>query len=121
MDIRPSKWKRKPSGRGKFQSEVGEILSAFFVGDYVLEEFPVAGERLFIDFFMPKTKLAVEVHGRQHYEFVEHFHGDKAAFLATKARDKRKVLWCELNKIKLIIIDYGATEKEILESLTRNS
>lgn len=117
IDIRPSRWPKKAKGRGKFQTQVGDIIAELFPGDIVLEEFPCKGERLFLDFFLPRSLIAVEVQGRQHHKYVEFFHGTKANFLKQKAKDRRKAQWCELNKIQLIKIDYGIPEETIKEIL----
>ena len=111
--VRPSKWPRKEEGRGKFQSYVGEILSEVYSGYYVLEEFPCVGEGLFLDFYLPQKSLAIEVHGRQHYEFNDFFHRDKKAFARQKANDRRKREWCEVNNIVLVVIDVGENEEKI--------
>lgn len=119
IDIRPSKWKRKAAGegRGKFQSEVGDIIQDMYPGDHVLEEFPCVGERLFLDFFLPRKMLAIEIQGRQHHEYVDFFHGTKAGFKAQQARDSRKEEWCRINNIRLIKIDTGASEEKIKKAL----
>jgi hypothetical protein len=119
IDIRPSRWPKKDigEGRGKFQSEVGNIIEETFPGHYILEEFPCLGERLFLDFFLPSKKLAVEVQGRQHHEFNPFFHKDKKAFATQQANDKRKEQWCEINNIVLIKIDCGEKKENIIKAL----
>lgn len=119
IDIRPSRWPRKPigEGRGKFQSQVGEILAELFAGYHILEEFPCVGEGLFMDFFLPHKRLAIEVQGAQHHTFNAFFHRDKAAFARQQANDKRKALWCEINKIHLVKVDWGDSEENIRKAL----
>ena len=119
IDIRPSKWKRKEvgEGKGKFQSEVGEILAAKFPADPILEEFPCKGEGLLLDFFLPRRLIAVEVQGTQHSSFNPFFHKDKAAFVASKMRDSRKAKWCEMNNIELLKIEWGEKRENILKLL----
>lgn len=120
IDIRPSRWQRKETGegRGKFQSQVGEILTEVFPGHHVLEEFPCVGEGLHLDFFLPARYIAVEVQGQQHYKFNPFFHKDKAAFARQVANDKRKEQWCEINNIRLIKINWGESEENIRKALT---
>lgn len=119
VDIRPSKWKKKEigEGRGKYQSEVGIILEEMYPADTVLEEFPCCGEGLFLDFFLPRKKLAVEVQGAQHYKFNAFFHSSKADFKAQQGRDKRKAAWCEANGIRLVKIRWGEKEENVREAL----
>lgn len=116
IDIRPSKWKRKVEGegRGKFQTQVGNILAELFPGDVICEEFPCVGEGLHLDFFIPRKTLAIEVQGAQHNKFVEYFHGDIDGFKLQKERDRRKSEWCEINKIRLVKIDWGAKRENII-------
>ena len=116
IDVRPSKFQRKEEGegRGKFQTLVGNMLAELYPSDYILEEFPCVGEALHLDFFMPRKKIAIEVQGRQHNQFVEFFHGTADGFKAQRARDLRKAEWCELNNIRLVKIDVGEKREKIL-------
>ena len=117
MDVRPSKFQRKEEGegRGKFQTLVGSIIASIYPSDYILEEFPCVGERLHLDFFIPRKKIAVEVQGKQHHKFVEFFHGSADGFRAQRARDSRKSEWCELNEIRLVKIDVGEKRENIIK------
>lgn len=119
VDIRPSRWPKKASGegRGKYQSEVGSILEEAFPGCHILEEFPCKGEGLFLDFFIPRKRIAVEVQGDQHYKFNKFFHEDKKAFAQQRMRDARKARWCEINKIKLVIVKYKSNREKVLGAL----
>lgn len=60
---------------------------------------------LYLDFYIPSLKLAVEYNGRQHYEPVSVF-GGQDAFELIKKRDKRKKELLEKHNIKLIVIPY---------------
>lgn len=51
--------------------------------------------RLFFDFYIKDLGLLIEVQGRQHDEFVKHFHTDKETFLASKKRDNLKKEYAE--------------------------
>ncbi len=115
IDIRPSKWAKKEvgAGRGLFQSKVGKILEELYPGDIVLEEFPCQGEGLYLDFFLPRSRIAVEVQGEQHYKFIAFFHKTKAHFISQQMRDARKANWCELNEINLIKIRWGTKEENV--------
>lgn len=121
-DLRPSKWEVKVDGegRGKFQSFVGEIVRRLYPLDILCEEFPCYGEGLKLDFFLPRKMIAIEVQGRQHYEFIKHFHGTRDGFVRQKQRDSRKARWCELNNIKLIKIPTGEPEENIKSLILDN-
>jgi very-short-patch-repair endonuclease len=120
IDLRPSKWPRRTEAQCKsnIQWRVGQLIDKRFPGQPVLEEFYIPGEKLRIDFFLPRSKLAVEVMGEQHYTYSKFFHGNKENFIASKSRDSRKALWCEINDIKLVKIDEKMTEEEIEKVLS---
>lgn len=119
IDIRPSRWPRRPEGecKSKLQWGVSVIIDELYPYEAILEEFFVPGDSLYIDFFLPRKRLAVEVHGRQHYEYSEFFHGSKKKFKQSQERDSRKKHWCELNGIKLIEIAYDDKEDSIRSKL----
>lgn len=81
---------------------LGRALRSIYGQALILEEFPIPEERLWMDFYMPHHNLAFEYHGRQHDQFNEFFHTDKAGFQRSQARDARKKAWCDLNTIALI-------------------
>ena len=54
----------------------------------------------------------VEVHGRQHFEYISFFHEDRLAFHKAKARDRDKRVWCEINHIELIEFLFNESEEE---------
>jgi very-short-patch-repair endonuclease len=49
------------------------------------------GQRLFFDFFIKELGVFIEVQGRQHKEFVHHFHGSMEGYKAQKRRDNLKI------------------------------
>lgn len=120
IDLRPSKWPRKEmgDGRGKFQSSVGDILNELYPLHHIFEEFQCVGERLFLDFFLPTKKIAVEVQGPQHNSFNQFFHEDKNAFARQQENDKRKEKWCEINGIRLVKIKWGEKRENIIKELS---
>lgn len=120
IDLRPSKWPRRTKGQCKsgIQWNVGQAIDKLYPGQTVLEEFFIPGEKLRIDFFLPRLKLAVEVMGEQHFKYNPFFHGNKEGFMASKARDTRKALWCELNDIKLVMVDESMSEEDIEKVLS---
>ena len=99
--------------RSKHHVRARKLIKEVYHSYRILEEVKLPGSRdpskkstLFLDFFIPNLSLAVEVHGRQHYEFVKFFHKTKAGFLTAKKRDDIKEQWCELNDIELIVLNY---------------
>lgn len=105
--------------RSKFHIKARNLLKEIFNSYRILEEVKLPGSTelhkksvLYLDFYIPSITLAVEVHGKQHYEFCPFFHRSKADFIKAQARDEDKITWCELNKIKLITLKYSESEDE---------
>jgi len=57
------------------------------------------------DFYIPKNIICIEFHGKQHYEPVEFFGGEKSFQKGAKL-DKIKTDYCKNNNIPLLIIPY---------------
>lgn len=92
--------------------KVKSLLIDLFRGNQLFEEVKLPGSRpahkqsvLFLDFLIPTFNLAVEVHGRQHYEFVPFYHKITANFYEGQYRDRLKADWCELNKMRLVVLN----------------
>lgn len=99
-DIRP---------RSNLHKAARELLQELFSVSPILEEVPLPGSgSLKADFYLPRQKLMIEVHGEQHFKYVKHFHGSKANFLEACKRDARKAEWCQINNIKLIALPHGS-------------
>lgn len=84
---------------------VRACLKRLFPTEPVLEEVPLPGSTgLTLDFFLPVRRTAVEAHGRQHREYVPFFHGTRVGFRRSLERDARKREWCELNRLRLVVL-----------------
>ena len=110
------------SNRSKFHLRARDLICAKYNSYIVLEEVKLPGSSkkgsyLYLDFFIPNLKLAVEVHGQQHYEYTPFFHKSRAEFLIGQNRDEAKAEWCELNNIRLVIFKYSETDDEWREKL----
>jgi hypothetical protein len=82
-------------------AKIEELLPGYGI----LCEFPCVGIRptLFLDFvILGGVRFAFEADGRQHKEFIPHFHGTRANFARQKINDLNKERWCIENNIKLI-------------------
>jgi len=80
------------------------------------------GQNLFVDFYIPSYLIAIEVHGGQHDQFVEHFHGDASGWKAHRKRDRIKEEWATDNKITYVVIrksNMPKTKEEMLELIRR--
>jgi len=74
------------------------------------------GQKLFFDFYVKEIGVYVEVQGRQHTEFVKHFHGNKEAFQAQKMRDNLKIQYVEENGKCLVRFNFN---EKITKALVR--
>jgi hypothetical protein len=68
---------------------------------------PHTGKRLELDLYNEEMKLAVEFNGRQHYEYVPHFHKSFNDFVNQIARDRIKEDLCKAHGVKLISVPYN--------------
>ena len=75
-----------------------------------------SGQRLYFDFFIKELGVYVEVQGRQHMEFIKHFHGDKESFMAQKTRDNLKIQYVQEKNKCLVRFNYN---EKITKSLVR--
>jgi very-short-patch-repair endonuclease len=62
------------------------------------------GEQLFFDFVIDELNIAIEVQGKQHYEFVPFFHRDSYYYYKQNKRDRLKKEWAEENGFYLVIV-----------------
>ncbi len=88
-------------------------------------EFPLSNckykKQLWLDFYLPKMNLGIEYHGKQHYEPIKFFGGEKV-FKDQNKRDKIKEKYCKNNNINLLIIpywDYDNIEEILEETLSQ--
>jgi len=90
----------------KIADDVYNILKEEFQFTYIEKEYYVRfkNTQLFFDFYIKELGLLFECQGRQHTEFVKHFHGDVSNFYAQKRRDSLKVEYCEENDLTLVLL-----------------
>lgn len=98
------------STRSKFQDATKRFLYPFWKDDQVFEELRIVGTLMRFDIYNHSKKIVIETAGRQHSQFVKHFHRTRNKFLGQVKRDLLKHDFCELNGITLIEI---ASEKEL--------
>lgn len=87
-----------------FEAEVADYLYPFWKNDVVVTQLKVAGTKLTIDFFNVTRRIAIEVQGRQHQEYVPFLSGSRSGYLSQIKRDMMKSDFCAINKIKLVEI-----------------
>lgn len=113
--------------RSQYHVRARTLLALMFNSYIILEEVALPGSVsahkksvLYFDFYLPNLKLAVEVHGQQHYEYNAFFHKNKLDFIRAKNRDDDKAEWCDLNNIELVVLKYSETDDEWRDKLRRN-
>lgn len=87
-----------------------QLIHNIFPTFQILEEVSIPvkkNEILFLDFYLPLTKTCIEVHGEQHYKFVQFYHSNLLGFIKHKKRDKLKQEWCEKNDITYVELPYN--------------
>jgi hypothetical protein len=92
-----------------------EILKEKFPTIQILEEIPIPvrrSESYFLDFYIPMLKLAIEVHGEQHYQFNSFYHNSKLDFIRSQKRDREKKEWCLANNISFIELPYNENKEQ---------
>ena len=100
------------------------ILVEMFPTVQVLEEvlIPITrNERGYLDFYINTIKLAIEVHGQQHYKFNSLFHTSAQDFANQKKKDRRKKEWCEYNNITYVELPYNESEEEWKSRIQRRN
>lgn len=81
------------------------------------------GNRLFLDVYCPGLNIGAEFHGRQHFEYVPHFHSSRADFLHGQKKDQDKINKCAELGIGLVVFCYNedlsldAVTARILEAI----
>jgi hypothetical protein len=107
---------KKKMSRG--QTALTDIMKKLFPGIEIVNEFHI-GERLRLDVYCPRYKIAAEFHGRQHFYYTSLFFESKYEFEEAQKRDIRKVELCEEQGITLVVFRYNdlLTEEAVYNRL----
>jgi hypothetical protein len=102
----------RPRSAGHLRAR--SLLNELFGLEPIWEEVFLPGCKgaLYLDFFLPRRMLAIEVQGAQHFTCVAHFHGGVAGFRKQRERDARKREFCEVNGIRLVELKDGESDGE---------
>jgi hypothetical protein len=110
----------KLENKSEFHLRARELLKKTFPTLQIIEEIPVPikrSETYYLDFYIPMLKVAVEVHGEQHYKFVSFYHHNQLGFIKSQKRDREKEEWCNINNIRYIELPYNETEDQWLDKI----
>ena len=78
----------------------------------------INGKNLFCDFMCESPfRFVVEIQGRQHFEYVAHFHGTPDRFAEQQRNDQLKKDWCEMNSYRLIEIKEDEFDESNISNL----
>jgi hypothetical protein len=91
------------------------LLIDLFPTLQILEEVSIPlkrNETLYLDFYIPLSKLCIEVHGEQHYKFIPFYHGNIMSFLKAQKKDREKKEWCDNNNIRYIELPYNENQEQ---------
>jgi len=126
INLRAKALCREVTKRSAGQQHLNILLKEIYGPVEIFEEFIIPGERLSLDFFIPKRKMAFEFHGKQHYNINRFFHKHKQDFINQQKRDSRKSEWCQINNITLVEISdekisQGELRVQIIEQIRKQN
>lgn len=98
------KERHKKMSRG--QTALTLVMKKLFPGETIINEHHI-GDRLKLDVYCPKYKLAAEYHGRQHFFYTQRFFESKYEFQEAQKRDEKKIELCKQAGITLVIFRYN--------------
>lgn len=111
--------KRRPPTESRGELECKKVLEDFFHRPFNKVRMdhmknPITNANLELDCYNDDLKLAVEYHGKQHYEYSHFLHGgNKERFRNQQYRDYVKKDLCQKNGISLIEVPYTVTIDKI--------
>ena len=103
----------------KDQQTIYNYLSEIYPSFDIIYEYALYEVNQRIDIYIPNLALAIEYHGRQHYDFIEHFHKTIEGFKEAQKMDQKKREYLLLHGVKLVEIPYNkmVANKEELEKI----
>jgi len=107
---------RKKMSRG--QTALTLIMKKLLPGEKIVNEFHI-GDKMKLDVYCPKYKVAAEYHGRQHFFYTQRFFESKYEFEEALQRDSKKLDWCKENGVALIVFRYNdkLSEEAVFERM----
>lgn len=93
-----------------------KLESKFSVTTVIQHGHPIWLGRQHFDIWFPHWKIAVEYHGRQHFEAVEFF-GGQESFEQTVERDLRKIEVAKNNGVHLIVVTEGYDLDSLIQEI----
>ena len=101
--------------RSQLHLDARKLLYELFPTIPIMEEVPIKprpNQNQYIDFYLHKLKLAIEVHGQQHFKFSSLYHVNAHGFLRQRKLDMDKEAWCMTNGITYIQLPFDESVEE---------
>lgn len=100
------------------QAALTMIMKKLLPGEKIINEHHI-GDKLKLDVYCPKYKLAAEYHGRQHFFYTQRFFESKHEFDEAQKRDQKKIDICKELGITVIVFRYNdmLTEQSVYDRM----
>lgn len=98
------KTRHKKMSRG--QAALTDLMQKLLPNESIVSEHHI-GDRLKLDIYCPKYKIAAEYHGRQHFYYTGKFFNSKEDFEEAVERDEKKATLCQEQGIALLVFRYN--------------
>jgi len=98
--------RRRDRKMSRGQAALMQITKRLLPGEEIINEYHI-GEMLRLDIYIPKYKLCIEYHGRQHFEHIVRFHPTIDDYEKALKRDERKIELCKEQGITLVAFRYN--------------
>ena len=98
------KTRHKKMSRG--QAALTDIMQKLLPNESIVSEHHI-GDRLKLDIYCPKYKIAAEYHGRQHFYYTGRFFNSKEDFEEAVQIDEKKARLCQEQGIALLVFRYN--------------
>ena len=111
--------KRKPS---KLLQKALQVISETIPGILILEEVTIPvdkGKKLYLDIYLPKHKVCVECHGKQHGQTRVKFFQTRQQHNKQLQNDNDKYNWCIENGIKILYFHHDESPETWQNKLNR--
>lgn len=118
LDGKTYKWRPESidkQNKSNLHKNAAVLIKNIFKTSSILEEVQIQikqNKYLYLDFYLPLYKLAIEIQGEQHTKYNNFFYKTPLNFIKQKINDSMKQQWCELNNITLIKLEYDKQPDE---------
>ena len=115
--------------RSGLEEKLDVAIREVFPMEPVIEDMPikVRGKTLYVDRVLRNLKVAIEIDGSQHLEFVAFYHKDSQGFKDSQHRDRLKEEWLAANGYSFVRFAHNEAvtsitlRKKILKALCPHS